>query len=272
MKLARRTSRLLPRFFARFALLFATLWLSGGGLPAQQDNSGPPDNAASVEGSNGTNDVAQMEDLANGEEQASTNTIPSLGTNTPGPNPITGREARQRRFRSQRTSQGADSVSNGSASGTNGSPASLDYAAFKVVADRNIFNPNRYPRSASGPRIAPREYLTLVGTMSYEKGSFAFFSGTDSKALKLADTIVGFKLTNITPNAVKLVSGTNELELRVGMQLTRDEDGPWVASNAPVISSTNPTATSSSTSAIDTASSGPEGDIIKKLMERRAKE
>jgi hypothetical protein len=248
------------------------VWLSRGLAPAQADNPGAANNAASAEGDVATNDVVQMEDSANGEEQASTNTIPGLTTNAPGPNRISGREARERRFRRQRTSQGGDSVPSGSASGTNGGPASLDYAAFKVVADRNIFNPNRYPRSGPGPRIAPREYLTLVGTMSYEKGSFAFFSGTDSKALKLADSIVGFKVTNITPNTVKLVSGTNELELRVGMQLTRDEDGPWVASSAPVTLSATQSITSSSTSAIDPPSNGPESDIIKRMMERRAKE
>jgi hypothetical protein len=273
MMITRHTHFSLGRV-STLGLLLAMVWLTRGLAPAQPDNPGAADNAVPAEGNAGTNDVTQMEDSANGEEQVSTSTnmTPGLGTNAPGPNRISGREARERRFRRQRTNPASDSVFSSSASGTNGGPASLDYSAFKVVADRNIFNPNRYARSGPGPRVAPREYLTLVGTMSYEKGSFAFFSGTDSKALKLADSIAGFKVTNITPSTVKLASGTNELELRVGMQLTRDEDGPWVASSAPVTSSATQAASSSSTSATEPIASGPESDIIKKLMERRAKE
>ena len=62
--------------------------------------------------------------------------------------------------------------------------------------------------------------------MTYEKGTFAFFDGTSSeykKALKLADAIAGYKVTNIAPNGVKLASGTNELDLSVGAQLRREE-------------------------------------------------
>ena len=80
------------------------------------------------------------------------------------------------------------------------------------------------------PRPKSVDSLTLVGTMSYEKGTFAFFDGTSSeykKALKLTDSIAGYKVTNIAPNGVKLASGTNELELSVGAQLRREENGPW---------------------------------------------
>ena len=90
-------------------------------------------------------------------------------------------------------------------------------------------------------RPTPKSFdsLTLVGTMSYEKGTFAFFDGTSSeykKALKLTDAIAGYKVTNIAPNGVKLASGTNELELSVGAQLRREEDGPWLlASQSSVL-------------------------------------
>ena len=101
--------------------------------------------------------------------------------------------------------------------------------------DRNIFDPNRYPRrpgiEARVRRPKSFDSLTLVGTMTYEKGTFAFFDGTSSeykKALKLTDAIAGYKVTNIAPNSVKLASGTNELELSVGAQLRREEDGPWL--------------------------------------------
>ena len=171
--------------------------------------------------------------------------------------------------------------------GTNGGSAKLDYAVFKVIVDRNIFDPNRYPRRPGEPRVrsAPKtvDSLTLVGTMSYEKGSFAFFDGSSSdykKALKLTDVIAGYKLTNIAASGVKLSAGTNELELHVGMQLRREEDGPWLLAGQSRAYAAAPASTSTNTAAatIATGTNAPSGsaeaesDIIKKLMQRREQE
>ena len=179
-------------------------------------------------------------------------------------------------------SRGSDRSQTNSLADTNNGPVSLDYAAFKVIVDRNIFDPNRVPRRGSRPlREAPKsiDFLTLVGTMSYEKGTFAFFDGTSSeykKVLKLADAIAGYKVTNIAPNGVKLTSGTNVLELGVGAQLRREENGPWLPAGqstsyaaAPSSTSTNAAAT---TNGSDTTSGGAESDIIKRLMQKREKE
>jgi hypothetical protein len=181
-------------------------------------------------------------------------------------------------------SRSSDGTQTNALAGTNNGPVSLDYAAFKIIVDRNIFDPNRYPRR--GPltvRSTPRSFdaLTLVGTMTYEKGTFAFFDGTSSeykKALKLADAIAGYKLTNIAPNSVKLASGTNQLELSVGAQLRREENGPWLLAGqstsyaaTPASTSTNAAATTTTTGS-EAASGGAENDILKKLMQRREKE
>src|ERR1022692_4192324 len=147
------------------------------------------------------------------------------------------RRSRGRRSRSRFDQSGgsgsAGDYSRGS-DGTNNGPITLDYASFKVIVDRNIFDPNRVPHRAGEPivrRVPPSfDSLTLVGTMTYEKGTFAFFDGTSSeykKALKLADAIAGYKVTNIAPTGVKLASGTNVMDLIVGAQLRREEDGPW---------------------------------------------
>jgi len=45
--------------------------------------------------------------------------------------------------------------------------------------------------------------------------------------LKPEDTIAGFKVVAIETSHVKLASPTNEIELRVGMQLRREEEGEW---------------------------------------------
>jgi hypothetical protein len=183
---------------------------------------------------------------------------------------------------SSRDSDG--SQTNGLAGANNGS-ASLDYAAFKVIVDRNIFDPNRYAHRPGAPLVTskPKSFdsLTLVGTMTYEKGTFAFFDGTSAeykKALKLTDSIVGYKVTNIAPNAVKLASGTNEVELGVGAQLRREGNGPWLLAGQSTSYASAPGSTSMSGSASTTttgtgaAASGADSDIIKKLMQRREKE
>ena len=117
--------------------------------------------------------------------------------------------------------------------------SSLDYSSFKIISDRNIFNTRRsarYVASAPRTRASRSESFGLVGTMSYEKGPFAFFDGTRSdyrKVLKPDDTIAGFKVAAIDTTHVKLVSPTNEVELRVGMQLRREDEGDWHMSERP---------------------------------------
>jgi hypothetical protein len=115
-------------------------------------------------------------------------------------------------------------------------PGRPDYTAFKLINDRNIFDPRRYApssprRRTERPRTTTVESLTLVGIMNYdEKGPLAFFDGTRSayqQVLKPADTIAGYKLTGIERTSVKLAVGTNEFQLPIGMQLRRDDQGKW---------------------------------------------
>ena len=77
---------------------------------------------------------------------------------------------------------------------------------------------------------------------------------------------------------MKLAAGTNELELSVGTQLRREEDGPWLLAGqsgsyaaTPTSTSTNAAAATTTTGS-DAASGGAESDIIKKLMQKREKE
>ena len=248
-------------------------------------------------------DSAQPEDMAPANDLTSTNSLdqPSTPASSPGARvnrfDNAGRSdsnnrsqsASDRRSRGRRRSRsdqpggfGSPGDYSGGGDGTNNGPLTLDYSSFKVIVDRNIFDPNRTPRRQGdrGPRTPPKsiDFLTLVGTMSYEKGTFAFFDGTSSeykKALKLSDGIAGYKVTNIAPNGVKLASGTNELNLSVGAQLRREENGPWLLSGqsttyAATSASTNATPTTSTGS--NAASSSADSDIIKRLMQKREKE
>lgn len=108
-----------------------------------------------------------------------------------------------------------------------------DFEAFKIIVDRNIFDVNRRPPVARGtPRPPPAivDTFVLTGTMSYESGPFAVFDGSSSeyhKVLAPGGKIASYTLAEITHDFVKLSSGTNELELRVGLQMRRSEDGKW---------------------------------------------
>lgn len=178
-------------------------------------------------------------------------------------------------------SRGRDLSSTNFAAWTNNGVVTLDYSAFQIIVDENIFDPNRYPHAPGAPVVRPPlksfDALTLTGTMSYFRGTFAVFDGTSSeyqKVLKLTDSIAGYKVTHIAPNSVTLVSGTNELKLNVGEQLRREENGPWLltsqsASYAAALpaTGTNVTATSA-TSSMDSAS-GSASDILKRMMQRR---
>ena len=114
-------------------------------------------------------------------------------------------------------------------------PGRPEFSAFRLINDRNIFDPNRRPSYTRTPRSESTrrrtEYVTLVGTMSYEeKGPLAFFDGTSSqyrKVLKPSETIAGYRVADIGPSFVKLAVGTNEFQLPVGMQLRRDNEGNW---------------------------------------------
>jgi hypothetical protein len=105
-----------------------------------------------------------------------------------------------------------------------------DFSAFQVIPQKNIFNPNRYPNEPlnSNPQASQQvPEFTLVGTMSYRKGMFAFFNGTDpdyQKALQEGGAIAGFTITNISLTGVGLLSTNSSTNLMVGqsMQLVGD--------------------------------------------------
>lgn len=118
-------------------------------------------------------------------------------------------------------------------------PQRLDEAAFRIIAERNIFNANRSGGTVRPPtptrRPATVEVFALVGTMTYEKGTFAFFEGSRSdytKVLKADGIIAGHKVVEIQANRVKLDIGGKELELPVGSQMRREDEGAWQISEA----------------------------------------
>ena len=169
-----------------------------------------------------------------------------------------------------------------------------DFEAFKLIYERNIFNPNRRPPSGRGqrpdnPPPVRIDSFSLVGTMLYEQGAYAFFDGSEPEyrtVLNPSNTIAGFQVTAINPSSVKLCSGSNTLELAIGMQMRRSDGGDWklsagsspgsssgIAGLASPSTSGGPSASSSSKSPAESAGSDAGADeVLKRLMQKREQE
>lgn len=153
-------------------------------------------------------------------------------------------------------------------------PSPLDFSAFNLITERNIFDPNRMPHSGPVVQAKTVDAFSLVGTMSYSKGDFAFFDGTSAdykKVLKPAESIAGYTVLAIASDSVKLGRDNKQIELPIGTQMRRQEDGTW-SEVAGAGSYTSSSTASSSNSQSGPGSSGAESDILKRLMERREKE
>jgi len=196
-----------------------------------------------------------------GHAQA-TNTPAREETNAPAP-----RETNSRALR----------VTNAPSRLATNAPA-LDYSSFKIIADRNIFNLNRSARSARGGAARKQtkvETISLVGTLSSEKGRLAFFDSSSSqykKVLKPADTIVGFTIKDIALNHVTLESGGKATELRVGMRIRREDEGEWRVGGQTesLASSTSQSATPADDAG--SVSDDEDNDVLKKLLQKREEE
>jgi hypothetical protein len=157
----------------------------------------------------------------------------------------------------------------------------LDLQSFRLIWERNIFNPNRSPGRYT-TRVAPTfrrddgtrrrtESFALVGTMSYEKGRFAFFESSNyqyQKVLETSNTIAGYTIADITPTHVKLESTNGQaIKLPVGMQMKKEDEGEWSVSERPQSSE------GYGRSSVSSGSSGAEAsEVLKRLMQKRDQE
>ena len=114
---------------------------------------------------------------------------------------------------------------------------SLDFDSFRMITERNIFDPNRSPqgrprsRHQGSSRRAGAEFFCLVGTLISERGAFAFFDGSSSQyraVLEASNNIAGYTIARIAPNQVSLETTNGDaVQLPVGMQMSKHPDG-WI--------------------------------------------
>jgi hypothetical protein len=162
---------------------------------------------------------------------------------------------------------------------TNSVPG-YDLPSFRIITERNIFDPNRSgrtrnPKSKKKSRI---DSFSLVGTMSYEKGRYAFFTGSSpeyQKTLKAADTIAGYKIAEIAPDFIKLAASSNQfINLAMGAQMKRRDGGPWGLATRPDAEAEATPSTEAAADGSTTESAPTKGEtaIEKKMRLRREAE
>jgi len=158
-------------------------------------------------------------------------------------------------------------------------PSRLDYDSFRIISQRNIFNPNRSSRVASArtqERRVRTDNFVLRGTMLYRKGDFAFFDGSNSdlkKVCELSNKIAGYTVKAISLKSVTLEQDGKVFEMKIGAQMQREENGPWRL--IPLDEWTPPPAegTADSGNSSDPGGAAFEGnDVLKRLMEKRQQE
>jgi len=174
-----------------------------------------------------------------------------------------------------------------------------DYRSFQVVADRNIFNPNRTRRTRGGAGDAERakppqiDIIALSGTIQSARGQFAFFDSNASafrKAVRVGDAIAGYTLREVQQTSIALERDQESIRLKVGEQLRREDEGEWRVTRGQTFTSSSGETSGGSgaaTSGASTAdagsgsastgsgsSGGGEGgsDALKRLLEKRRKE
>ncbi len=171
---------------------------------------------------------------------------------------------------------------------SNGIPGETDYGSFsRFITQRNIFDPNRYPHETHvshrtrSHQINSSPAFTLVGTMSYGKGTFAFFSGNGEdfkKILPVSGTIASYDVTAITMTGATLLGADKKtVHLNIGDQMRQENNGWQLVEAVDAGSSLSGGSTSGVSEAPDGSLPAPSAslnnnDILKRLMQLREQE
>lgn len=152
-------------------------------------------------------------------------------------------------------------------------PTGPDFNSFRIVLERNIFNPNRIGRTRAGSDEVPTkvDQVALVGTLQSDQGDLALFDGSESafrKSLRAGQTVAGFTVKDVQANAVQLEKDGKALSLKVGQQLTRPPGGEWVASVREIPRPEEPRTGAAPVTTVPNDAS----EVLRRLMEARQKQ
>lgn len=154
------------------------------------------------------------------------------------------------------------------------------FDSFKVLRNRNIFDPNRVPGRSNGSSrdVNDAEVFSLTGILVQGGKSFAFFSSPkSSKVVPLQGQINGCKVSTISSSKVDLERNDQKISIAVGKQFRAPEAGPMEIVDSPDGASSGFSASSnpeSPTSISTESNSSPAAgnDLIRQMMEKRKRE
>lgn len=186
---------------------------------------------------------------------------------------------RSDRSSGERSSRSGESRSTAGSSAPAAAPATsagAPFEPFRIVVERNIFNPNRTGRTRATEEAAPKvEQIALVGTMESEQGRVAFFDGSDpafQKVLRVGESVGGFAVKEITPTGVELSGGEKAVALKVNQQLRRVEGGEWRVSGRDLTRTEVAQTGGASSGPVAPAVPANASDVLRRLMEQRQKQ
>jgi hypothetical protein len=167
-------------------------------------------------------------------------------------------------------------------------PGDADYSSFsRFITQRNIFDPSRYPHETRTSHRVTRHAsssapsFTLVGTMSYGKGLFAFFSGNSDdlkKILPVSGSIASYEVTAISLKGATLVGPDKKtIQINIGDQVRQENNGWQVVGPADSSAPSNEGASPSGGATPDSGTAAPSAnlgnnDVLKRLMQLREQE
>jgi hypothetical protein len=167
----------------------------------------------------------------------------------------------------------APTVAKASPTAANGS-----FDSFRLIGDRNIFDPNRRSRvrSASNePPVPTGDTIAFVGTMDYDQGIFAFFDSSDARyrrVLPEGGKLAEFVVKHVEARRVDLTRDGKVTTLDITQQLHRPpEGGDWAVTGASPIPAVSATADGGAAPTVP-AVPADASDILKRLMEQRQKQ
>lgn len=161
------------------------------------------------------------------------------------------------------------------------------FEAFQLIRSRNIFDPNRKPpkkESDLARPVAPSRpksvHLDLTGTMVTDSRALAFFTGSRSefnKIVSVGEKVGDFTVAAIAADHVNLDQIGKPVSITVGKRLQldgteADSAEAEIAPASPDVSPTAPATTGASPPASAPTGGNSPSDVLKRMMERRAKE
>jgi hypothetical protein len=168
------------------------------------------------------------------------------------------------------------------------------FEAFKILLERNIFDPQRRPAERGAPvrqatvTTPTTERIALVGVLIDSGQATAFFDGTTSGgkvAIRVGGEIAGARLTQVSTDRVRLEKKGRTMDLPMAGQLSRGEKGDWEIAKEVIplsgggsgpggspLAADGKTTVSAAAGSAPSPSGNSQDETIRKLMERRRKE